>query len=235
MKKSSTYPCPCCDFLTLSAKPPGTFEVCPVCYWEDDTTQYYDMTYTGGANKVSLIQGYKNYMEFKAIEERFVREVRRPNNDEIPLPEYANRIIVLVKYKGGWNWYVSLKEMWFLDYAVFPDENTDYSQRFHIAVVNDKTLEDFLDRVSDYKVSTSQLREFVNDTETKIDRWDLSDLFPSLFVDFDNKHLYSWYPEPASFEHYVPKGWKGDYVEFFDQVPENKRYWIIDGKDFLKV
>lgn len=26
--------CPCCGFLTLDER--GTFEICPVCFWEDD-------------------------------------------------------------------------------------------------------------------------------------------------------------------------------------------------------
>lgn len=47
------YPCPCCGYLTITDEPPGTFEICPVCNWEDDEVQYYDENYEGGANSVS--------------------------------------------------------------------------------------------------------------------------------------------------------------------------------------
>ena len=38
--------CPCCENNTLYEKPPGTFEICPICNWEDDEVQYNDPTYT---------------------------------------------------------------------------------------------------------------------------------------------------------------------------------------------
>ncbi|MFF1770133.1 CPCC family cysteine-rich protein [Streptomyces sp. NPDC058249] len=28
------YGCPCCGFLTLDER--GSYEICPVCFWEDD-------------------------------------------------------------------------------------------------------------------------------------------------------------------------------------------------------
>lgn len=48
------YPCPCCSYLTLSMPPPGTFEICPVCNWEDDNIQFNNWDFEGGANEVSL-------------------------------------------------------------------------------------------------------------------------------------------------------------------------------------
>ena len=78
------YPCPCCNNLTLSELPPGTFEVCPVCLWEDDTVQFNDPTYEGGANKMSLSTARKNYLKFGAVEKAVVSEVRKPLPDEIP-------------------------------------------------------------------------------------------------------------------------------------------------------
>lgn len=48
------YPCPCCGYLTFDGALCGTFEICPVCYWEDDNIQNNDPTYDGGANGISL-------------------------------------------------------------------------------------------------------------------------------------------------------------------------------------
>jgi hypothetical protein len=58
------FPCPCCDLLTLDDRPPGTFEICPVCGWEDDGLQFVDMEREGGANRISLDQARENYREF---------------------------------------------------------------------------------------------------------------------------------------------------------------------------
>jgi hypothetical protein len=55
------YPCPCCDFLTLTEPPTGTFAICPVCRWEDDNIQCEDLNYAGGANRVSLSKARDNF------------------------------------------------------------------------------------------------------------------------------------------------------------------------------
>lgn len=79
-----TYACPCCNNLPLSEQPPGTYEVCPVCYWEDDPIQYTDDEYEGGANSVSLRAARENYLQFGACSEDVRSEVRKPKADEVP-------------------------------------------------------------------------------------------------------------------------------------------------------
>jgi hypothetical protein len=81
---TSRYPCACCGFLTLDEQPPGTFAICPVCWWEDDGVQARDPGYAGGANEVSLRQARENFRRFGAAEARFSSKVRRPTPDEIP-------------------------------------------------------------------------------------------------------------------------------------------------------
>lgn len=78
------YPCPCCGFLTLDQKPPGSFAICPVCWWEDDEVQARDPNYAGGANKVSLRQAQENFRRFGASEADFTSNVRRPRAEEVP-------------------------------------------------------------------------------------------------------------------------------------------------------
>jgi hypothetical protein len=48
------FPCPCCRFLKLDEQPPGTYETCAICGWEDDPVQFEDPGYRGGANRLSL-------------------------------------------------------------------------------------------------------------------------------------------------------------------------------------
>lgn len=78
------YACPCCSYNTLSEKAPGTFEICPVCYWEDDNVQYDDPDYEGGANNVSLNKARKNFVKISAISQEYVTQVRQPLKEEKP-------------------------------------------------------------------------------------------------------------------------------------------------------
>ena len=44
--------CPSCEKHQFEY--PDFFEICPVCYWQDDLIQREDPNYRGGANKLSL-------------------------------------------------------------------------------------------------------------------------------------------------------------------------------------
>ncbi len=79
------FPCPCCNYYTLDEKPPGTFDICPVCYWEDDNIQFYNTNYKGGANTMSLEEAQSNFKKFGAKEERCLKYVRKPTEQEIDL------------------------------------------------------------------------------------------------------------------------------------------------------
>lgn len=76
------YTCPCCGYKILEEKPPGTFEICSICFWEDDGVQYDDPDYEGGANSPSLRQAQKNYILFGACEESSIEFVRKPTEDD---------------------------------------------------------------------------------------------------------------------------------------------------------
>jgi hypothetical protein len=78
------YPCPCCGFLTLEEPERGNYEICPVCFWEDDPVQLKDPDYVGGANNVSLNQARQNFATLRVSEERFRPDVRPPRPGEIP-------------------------------------------------------------------------------------------------------------------------------------------------------
>jgi hypothetical protein len=78
------YACRCCGFLTLDDEPKGSYEVCLVCFWEDDPSQSADPDSPGGANTVSLNTAKQNFVALGASEQRFVGDVRKPRPDEIP-------------------------------------------------------------------------------------------------------------------------------------------------------
>ena len=58
------YKCPCCGFYTFDERPNGNYDICKVCFWEDDPIQSVDERCEGGANRVSLAQARKNYIKF---------------------------------------------------------------------------------------------------------------------------------------------------------------------------
>lgn len=95
-----TYTCPCCGYKTFDLKPPGTFDICPVCYWQDDLIQYFDPDFEGGANVFSLRQSqeaFKDKTDLININYEFdcpkdVSKIRR-----MPLLEIA-RIFIAVDF-----------------------------------------------------------------------------------------------------------------------------------------
>ena len=79
------YPCPCCGHRTLE-EPPGSYDICPVCFWEDDGQDDHDADVVrGGPNgSLSLSQARQNYQQFGASSERRRQFVRPPLPDELP-------------------------------------------------------------------------------------------------------------------------------------------------------
>jgi hypothetical protein len=78
------YPCYCCGYLTRSREISGTYEICPICNWEDDDVQADDPQYDGGANSVSLDEARRNFKMFGAKSLASRSKVRDPIPDEIP-------------------------------------------------------------------------------------------------------------------------------------------------------
>ena len=83
---SSRFPCACCGFLTLSDPQIGSYEICPVCCWEDDPVQNSDPSFAGGANATSLMCARENYIRFGACDPVLSARVRPPNIEEVPRP-----------------------------------------------------------------------------------------------------------------------------------------------------
>lgn len=72
--------CPCCGFYTLNEKEPK-YDICPVCFWENDPFQTKNPNETG-ANNVNLTEGRDNYHRFGACEVRLMTKTRAPKSDE---------------------------------------------------------------------------------------------------------------------------------------------------------
>jgi hypothetical protein len=77
-KKTTKYICPSCGFNVFQ-EPPGSFEICPLCDWEDDRVQLRLPGFAGGANKKNLYQ--HQFRSVKAIP-LHIREHQGYHRDE---------------------------------------------------------------------------------------------------------------------------------------------------------
>ena len=60
VSKILVFKCPVCGQYVFKSGP-GSYEICPICGWEDDKAQYEDPTLAGGANHLSLKEYKKQY------------------------------------------------------------------------------------------------------------------------------------------------------------------------------
>jgi hypothetical protein len=77
------YPCYCCGYLTLPEPGGGSYEVCEVCFWQDDWVDNQDADVLG-PNKVTLTEARQNFRVIGASEARDLPFVRPPLPDEVP-------------------------------------------------------------------------------------------------------------------------------------------------------
>lgn len=78
------FSCSCCGYLTIGEPDHASYEICPVCGWEDDPVQHDDPNFSGGANKESLREAQTNYKNYGAINRDKIDDVRSPLLEEIP-------------------------------------------------------------------------------------------------------------------------------------------------------
>jgi hypothetical protein len=70
------YPCPACGFLVFD-EGSGSFDICPLCGWEDDDVQLRYPSMTGGANRPSLWQEQQRILERYPLTVREANEIER--------------------------------------------------------------------------------------------------------------------------------------------------------------
>jgi hypothetical protein len=82
-KSKGRYACPCCKYFTLLER--GSFEICSVCFWEDDGQDEHDVNLVrGGPNgTLSLAQARENYLKIGACDEGSKKHVRPPTAEEL--------------------------------------------------------------------------------------------------------------------------------------------------------
>lgn len=82
----ANYPCPCCGYLVFGESP-GSYDICPICFWEDDISQLRFPMLTG-ANHVSLIEAQRNYARDGVCELRLRSHARLPKESDVRDPDW---------------------------------------------------------------------------------------------------------------------------------------------------
>lgn len=79
-RRPASTPCPCCGHVTLTD--PGEYDLCPVCFWEDDPEQLRWPNSTDGANGVGLIESQHEYARTGSMHLDYRRKVRAARTSE---------------------------------------------------------------------------------------------------------------------------------------------------------
>ena len=68
--------CHICGYYTFEDGLGLTYDICPVCFWEDYVIDYDDPNADTGANCVSLQEARENYLKIEAIHPSLKKYVR---------------------------------------------------------------------------------------------------------------------------------------------------------------
>jgi hypothetical protein len=142
--------------------------------------------------------------------------------------EYAVHIVVIVLYRGKYRIFATEKEIWILDYHKYSSAYSivdDASDRLNILILSDVTFNALLPYILEYEISSTDIRNYISTFKKPFSFDDIVHLMPVLYIDFDNKNLYSIYPEPMGFENFAPDDWQSKYEEFYDKIPSTYNYW----------
>ena len=80
--------CACCGYSTIDAK--ADFEICPICFWEDDGQDETDADEDrDGPNRVSLTSARINFLTYGASDRKDLSLCRAPNDADKKLRHFT--------------------------------------------------------------------------------------------------------------------------------------------------
>jgi hypothetical protein len=83
MRTAVAIRCLCCGHKTLSL--PDAFELCQVCWWQDDGQDDRDADVVRKTvnGDLSLSEGRRNFTQYQAAHPRFLAHVRKAREEEL--------------------------------------------------------------------------------------------------------------------------------------------------------
>jgi hypothetical protein len=100
-QRRPSLPCPSCGFITLD-QGYGSYDICPVCGWEDDGVQLANPTSEGGANKDSLATHQQRALQLALANRDVFRGFRRDRRWR-PLTPAEIRYFDDLKVRSHWH------------------------------------------------------------------------------------------------------------------------------------
>jgi cysteine-rich CPCC protein len=83
-----SFPCPCCGYFMFE-EPPNSYDICEICFWEDDALQLeFATTLDGGANTTTLAEAQQAFADIGASAARLAAHVRKPNANDRRDPQW---------------------------------------------------------------------------------------------------------------------------------------------------
>ena len=127
----------------------------------------------------------------------------------------------------------------FLQHGIESISLDDHKERYNLPIVDESNAVDFINflRNDGYLFDKTDIaNEFYKRFSLDTTWWDVYDLLPDLFIDFDSRKIYSEYVEAIHYEQYVPDGWNGELVDFCKNgiLPHNEMFWIKKGVNYRK-
>ena len=62
--------CPCCDYYSLQSR--GSYEICAICYWEDDGQDLDRLDAVSTPNHITLREARRNFERYGACDQAAV-------------------------------------------------------------------------------------------------------------------------------------------------------------------
>lgn len=160
----------------------------------------------------------------------------------------VENVVVVVRDEGHIRWFRCDRDWWVMDVNKWrnefiqngydmPEFNDAY--RFGFKIVNEKNAAEFLANLKSYEVAPDTLAmELAKRYQTARSWWDVSDLFPVMFVNFDRREVGAFYSQGVAMERYVPDGWTGQFIDFATEYPDDvfptsSKFWVKGGVDLL--
>jgi hypothetical protein len=161
-----------------------------------------------------------------------------------------DEIVITVRYRAQIRWFRSDRDLWVLDVNKWRNEfiKSGYdvppfqdSYRFGIHIIDKETVADFLNHMSPFEITKDSLSlELAKRYSSAKSWWDVRDLFPIMFVDFDHAKVAAFYANGTPMERYIPNGWEGEFIDFANEYPENifptsEKFWVKGDSNLLNM
>jgi hypothetical protein len=80
------YPCPVCGYFTIET--PQDWDICPICFWEDDVLPDRADASSPANRGMSIAEAQANYILHGAVDLSRKRHVRPPGPDDRRAPAW---------------------------------------------------------------------------------------------------------------------------------------------------